>query len=72
MIFERYYRSDESPTQPGSVGIGLSVSRQLAELMGGTLTYVSASGDSRFEFIIPAIAPIELDEASLGVPAVSA
>jgi len=72
MIFERYYRSDESPTQPGSVGIGLSVSRQLAELMGGTLTYVSTSGDSRFEFSIPATAPIELDEASLGVPAVSA
>jgi len=72
MIFERYYRSDESPTQPGSVGIGLSVSRQLAELMDGKLTYVSTSGDSRFEFTIPATAPIELENVSLEIPAVSA
>ena len=40
LIFERYYRSAESPTQPGSVGIGLAVSRQLAEMMDGTLDYV--------------------------------
>lgn len=69
MIFERYYRSDESPTQPGSVGIGLSVSRQLAELMGGKLVYVSSSGDSRFEFTLPAEAPVEIDDLVLEVPA---
>lgn len=69
MIFERYYRSDESPTQPGSVGIGLSVSRQLAELMNGRLAYVSSSGESRFEFSIPATAPLEFDDVVLEVPA---
>jgi signal transduction histidine kinase len=53
LIFERYYRSEESPTQPGSVGIGLAVSRQLAELMGGTLRYVGASDESRFELNLP-------------------
>jgi signal transduction histidine kinase len=53
LIFERYYRSQQSPTQPGSVGIGLAVSRQLAEMMGGTLRYVGSSEESRFELILP-------------------
>ncbi|HJQ76233.1 MAG TPA: HAMP domain-containing sensor histidine kinase [Acidimicrobiia bacterium] len=51
LIFERYYRSAQSPTQPGSVGIGLAVSRQLAEMMGGTLSYVSSP--PRFELTLP-------------------
>ena len=58
LIFERYYRGRQSPTQPGSVGIGLAVSRQLAELMGGTLRYVDAYGESRFELTLPTL-PIE-------------
>lgn len=53
LIFERYYRSVQSPTQPGSVGIGLSVSRQLAELMGGTLSYVVDGPSHRFELCLP-------------------
>jgi len=38
-IFEPYERAHDSAGQPGSVGLGLSVSRTLAELMGGSLTY---------------------------------
>lgn len=54
LIFERYYRSAQSPTQPGSVGIGLAVSRQLAEMMSGTLNYVSGEGTQhRFELSLP-------------------
>lgn len=53
LIFERYYRSDQSPTQPGSVGIGLAVSRQLAEMMGGTLRYIGGPGNHRFELSLP-------------------
>lgn len=53
LIFERYYRSAQSPTQPGSVGIGLAVSRQLAELMGGTLEYVLGDAQHRFELSLP-------------------
>ncbi len=60
LIFERYYRSDRSPTQPGSVGIGLAVSRQLADLMGGRLEYVH--GDPpRFELSLPLISSDVLD-----------
>lgn len=57
LIFERYYRSQESDTKPGSVGIGLAVSRQLAELMGGDLRYVGLSDEPRFVFTLP-IGPI--------------
>ncbi len=53
LIFERYYRSAQSPTQPGSVGIGLPLSRQLAEMMGGTLEYVRRGAHPTFEFSIP-------------------
>lgn len=53
LIFERYYRSSESPTLPGSVGIGLAVSRQLAEMMGGSLAYVCADGVPGFELRLP-------------------
>ena len=53
LIFERYYRSAQSPTQPGSVGIGLAVSRQLAEMMDGALTYVSRDGQHHFELALP-------------------
>lgn len=55
LIFDRYYRSRQTPTQPGSVGIGLSVSRQLAELMNGTLEYLPATGVTGFELALPPV-----------------
>lgn len=53
LVFERYYRSSHSPTQPGSVGIGLAVSRQLAELMGGSLEYIVEGSHHHFELRLP-------------------
>ncbi|MCL1593321.1 MAG: ATP-binding protein [Actinomycetia bacterium] len=38
-IFLAYERAHSTVGQPGSVGIGLTVSRTLADLMGGSLTY---------------------------------
>lgn len=48
-IFEPYHRAHQSLGQPGSIGIGLTISRQLAELMGGTLDYRHDSGHSIFQ-----------------------
>ena len=62
-IFEAYQRAHATAGQPGSVGLGLTVSRTLAELMGGTLRYVPDVG-SCFEVTLPAaIAPSSGDPA---------
>lgn len=51
-IFVAYERAHQSAGQPGSVGLGLTVSRTLAELMGGSLTY-EFSGRSVFRLELP-------------------
>jgi signal transduction histidine kinase len=48
-IFEPYVSSGGV----GSVGLGLSVSRQLAELMGGTLHYERSAAESVFRLQLP-------------------
>ena len=53
-IFEPYQRSHNAVGQPSSVGLGLTVSRKLAELMGGRLTYRYESGWSIFRLDLPA------------------
>jgi len=52
-IFEPYHRFHDQITQPGSVGLGLTVSRGLAELMDGTLTYVHDGTHSVFALRLP-------------------
>jgi signal transduction histidine kinase len=52
-IFEAYHRAPAGIGQPGSVGLGLTVSRTLAELMGGTLAY-AGDGLSTFVLLLPA------------------
>jgi signal transduction histidine kinase len=47
-IFQPYERAHDRRGQPASVGLGLTVSRQLAELMGGTLCYDYIDGWSCF------------------------
>jgi signal transduction histidine kinase len=68
LIFERYYRSAQSPTQPGSVGIGLAVSRQLAEMMSGSLEYVR-DGRPHFELTLPGKPGTEIGRPKDGVMA---
>lgn len=78
-IFDRFYQADNARLQQevGS-GIGLSLSKELVELMGGTITADSLSGKgSTFSFTLPfvpadgkvpsvaAVAPQESDTADL-------
>jgi signal transduction histidine kinase len=51
-IFEQYRRADTSRTVETSVGLGLALSRRLARLMNGTLTYVDGSGTT-FRLSLP-------------------
>lgn len=53
-IFLPYQRAHQRNGQPASVGLGLTVSRQLAELMGGSLTYERFDGWSCFVLVLPA------------------
>lgn len=52
-IFEPYERAHDRPTQPSSIGLGLTVSRQLARLMGGDVAYHSDGSGSIFQLIVP-------------------
>jgi signal transduction histidine kinase len=55
-MFEAYSSGGESAAGPASLGLGLSVSRRLAELMGGRLEY-RFDGWSVFALTLPATAP---------------
>ncbi len=51
-LFEPFVRG-ASPGQPESIGLGLSVSRELARRMGGDLTYSYEDGIVRFNISLP-------------------
>jgi signal transduction histidine kinase len=67
VIFEPY--TTAHPGATGSVGLGLSVARQLAELMGGTLTYRRDSNETVFRLELPLAVPAQtvLTSNSAGV-----
>ena len=50
-IFEPYVTGDTAVH--GSVGLGLAVARQLAELMGGTLDYERSAAETVFRLVLP-------------------
>ncbi|HSM45622.1 MAG TPA: ATP-binding protein, partial [Acidimicrobiia bacterium] len=53
-IFRPYERvANADVARPGSVGLGLYVSRQLANLMGGELTCRREPGETVFELSLP-------------------
>jgi nitrogen-specific signal transduction histidine kinase len=51
-VFEPYHRAHDADGQPESVGIGLAISRQLAELMGGSLRYSHEDGRAVFRLAL--------------------
>ena len=52
-VFAPYRRAHDEPGVPGSVGLGLSVSRQLAVLMGGDIVCMLDDDWTVFEFSLP-------------------
>ena len=53
-IFEPYVHGRDVDDHPSSAGLGLYVSRHLAELMGGALDYRRAEGQTEFVLRLPA------------------
>jgi PAS domain S-box-containing protein len=53
-VFEPYQRSRPRDGLTAAIGVGLTVARRLAHLMGGDLTYEYRNGRSRFMLILPA------------------
>ncbi|NNC92242.1 MAG: hypothetical protein HKN80_07085, partial [Acidimicrobiia bacterium] len=53
-LFTRYVHEGEDPLTVGSIGLGLSVVRILAEEMGGSARYERVDGWSRFIIRLPA------------------
>ena len=56
-VFEAYARAHDTSEQPNSVGLGLTVSRKLARLMGGDLEYRHEER-SVFDLSLPAAADV--------------
>lgn len=52
-IFAPYSRADVSPSLPGSIGLGLTVSRTLARLQGGDVSFVREGGRNAFRLTLP-------------------
>ncbi len=54
-IFEQYERAHNAPGIAESLGLGLAISRKLANRMGGDLTYRHQDGESIFELALPKV-----------------
>lgn len=67
LIFEPYETLRNAGAIPGSMGLGLAVSRTLARLMGGELTYRYEGGECLFELTLPAWRSVDPEVESASV-----
>lgn len=72
-VFDKFYQAESAPTRRrGGSGLGLTISKQLVEMMGGEIFVKSAPGEgSDFSFNVPAPktdAPQEVADAELKQP----
>ncbi|MGH2757532.1 MAG: ATP-binding protein [Actinomycetota bacterium] len=51
-VFDRFYKAD--PARPGGSGLGLSIARENARLLGGDITLSSSPAGTRFTARLPA------------------
>jgi signal transduction histidine kinase len=70
-IFLPYFSAHDPGSLPSSVGLGLTVSRQLADMMGGRLAYTFDDGWSTFTLELPSAALLEPADAGSAVVTVS-
>ncbi|MDP3984118.1 MAG: HAMP domain-containing sensor histidine kinase [Acidimicrobiia bacterium] len=69
-LFEHYRRFREHQGRPASIGLGLFVSRTLADLMGGTLSYQRGAGWTVFRLELPLSHALGTASAEPRLPAV--
>ena len=62
-IFDSFVTAHEPKAVTASMGLGLSVSRHLAGLMGGTLVYRAAPDGSKFILKVPTERPADTSES---------
>jgi signal transduction histidine kinase len=62
-LFQRFMHQGHQPLVLGSVGLGLSIVRALADGMGGSVQYVRAGGLTKFVVVMPLV--------SVGKPSVA-
>ena len=55
-MFEPFFTTGVGESQPGAIGLGLAVSRQLARRMGGDLRHDRVGAETRFTLELPASA----------------
>ena len=64
-VFHKYESGTPIPGLTSALGLGLSISRHLADRMGGELTYHSDEGESLFELSLPLV-PTEEQQGTPG------